>query len=80
MNRKTFTTIKKAEEEKILKLSSSEKVEQVNQNLCELMHSHKGDTQLFKALFDITAEFLAAVDEVKSDYFELGRIYKDVEE
>lgn len=80
MNRKTFATIKKAEEEKILKLSSSERVEQINQSLCELMHSHKGDIQLFKALFDITAEFLAAVDEVKSDYFELGRIYKDVEE
>lgn len=79
MNRKIFATIKKAEEEKILKLSSSERVEQINQSLCELMHSYKGDIQLFKALFDITAEFLAAVEEVKKDYFELGRVYKDVE-
>ena len=78
MNKKVFMAIKKAEEEKNLKLNSSEKVERVNQNLCELMHSHKGDTQLFKALFEITAEFLSAVDEVKSDYFELGRTYKDV--
>ncbi|RHF75054.1 hypothetical protein DW663_01290 [Fusobacterium mortiferum] len=79
MNKKVFMTIKKAEEEKILKLNSSEKVEKVNQTLCELMHSHKGDTQLFKALFEITAEFLSAVEEVKKDYFELGRVYKDVE-
>lgn len=79
MNTKVLTIIKKAEEEKVLKMSSSAKVEEVTQALSEIMDANKGDTQLFKALFNIAAELLSAVDEVKSDYFELGRIYKDNE-
>lgn len=79
MYKKTFETIKKAEEEKILKLNSSEKIEELQNHLIELMDSNKGNTQLFKALFNLTAEILSAVDDVKKDYFELGRIYKDIE-
>lgn len=79
MYKKTFETIKKAEEEKILKLNSSEKIEELQNHLTELMDSNKGNTQLFKALFNLTAEILSAVDDVKKDYFELGRIYKDIE-
>lgn len=79
MDKKVLTIIKKAEEEKVLEMPSTAKVEKVTQALSEIMDANKGDTQLFKALFDITAELLSAVEEVKSDYFELGRIYKDNE-